>query len=301
MKGRPGLIIYAGPCSYSQDYKDQFYDIAAIKLNNNRPAIYGTRVVGIKSRTFDNKQTFMGSDVEEYIENRHLYVEGASVRDYKKYKSAIFGKKLFEETGIGIATEIVSPLLQLPIYSEIGFGSELFIWNPSVMQLGWGLQEMAAFALKYNWTIGVKNGKWVGLINDGITHLEKTWIGLTSYISSLGAINHVLIHRGVDKQVERRERNIAVHEIAASTKRNSFLPLFFDPSHIAGPDLREDIIEITLEALQMKDFDGNYLYNGLLIEVGESYTDSRQHITIDELKELVSEIIRFRDIKTRNE
>jgi 3-deoxy-D-arabino-heptulosonate 7-phosphate (DAHP) synthase len=41
------------------------------------------------------------------------------------------------------------------------------------------------------------------------------------------------------------------------------------------------------------------LYDGILIEAGTSKTDSEQHISIKELKELVKELSKFRKILGR--
>lgn len=40
----------------------------------------------------------------------------------------------------------------------------------------------------------------------------------------------------------------------------------------------------------------NYLYDGALIEVGRSKTDTEQHITIEELDYLCQQITKFREL-----
>ena len=72
--------------------------------------------------------------------------------------------------------------------------------------------------------------------------------------------------------------------------------MFFDPSHVCGPKLRDQIIDKTLEALQLKLDDSRWLYDGILIEAGTSTTDTEQHITINELSNLIDEISKFREI-----
>ncbi len=42
--------------------------------------------------------------------------------------------------------------------------------------------------------------------------------------------------------------------------------------------------------------DGSYLYDGILVEVGDSLTDTGQHITIDELQMICDEVATFRDL-----
>ena len=58
--------------------------------------------------------------------------------------------------------------------------------------------------------------------------------------------------------------------------------------------MRDHIVEGTIEAMKMKDEDENFLYDGILIEVGDSVTDTYQHITVQELKDMVTELSKFR-------
>ena len=46
----------------------------------------------------------------------------------------------------------------------------------------------------------------------------------------------------------------------------------------------------------MKLDNGNWLYDGALIEVGTSTTDTEQHITINELSNIIDELSKFREI-----
>ena len=48
--------------------------------------------------------------------------------------------------------------------------------------------------------------------------------------------------------------------------------------------------------MKMKIENGDWLYDGILIEVGTSTTDTEQHITISELSNLIDEISKFREI-----
>ena len=66
--------------------------------------------------------------------------------------------------------------------------------------------------------------------------------------------------------------------------------IFFDPSQVCGQKLRNQIVDKTLEALQLKLDEDRYLYNGILIEAGTSTTDTEQHITIKKLSNLIDEI-----------
>lgn len=126
--------------------------------------------------------------------------------------------------------------------------------------------------------------------------MEKVWLGLSSY-SNLPNERKVLIHRGVDSEIKSDFRNEVVHQCAKRAKMASDgIKLYFDPSHSFGPKKRDEIVNGTIEAMKMKDSKGNFLYDGILIEVGTSVTDTNQHITIQELKNMIGKINEFREI-----
>ncbi|MEA3357402.1 MAG: hypothetical protein U9Q67_03110, partial [Patescibacteria group bacterium] len=167
-----------------------------------------------------------------------------------------------------------------------------------VSQLGWYVSGMARYVAKNGWILGIKNGKWIGKEDKGTTNLEKTWSGLVSYAKSRGLNNINIIHRGVDTDTERKERNLPVHEIAYKVKKTTGTKLYFDPSHIYGPRLKGRIIDETLQALALV-VQNEFLYDGLLIEVGDSRTDSAQHISIADLTNLCQRLSLFRKFETR--
>ena len=100
-------------------------------------------------------------------------------------------------------------------------------------------------------------------------------------------------------------RNLPIHHTAKRTKlrnqaRGIEVKLFFDPSHSLGPKKRDQIITETVKAMKMKINDQEYLYDGILIEVGTAKCDTDQHITVAELKGLVEQIAEFRELQYRN-
>lgn len=105
-----------------------------------------------------------------------------------------------------------------------------------------------------------------------------------------------LIHRGFEVPDKGNYRAPAVHEIAKRTKKRIGRELFFDPSHSLGPEMRDQIVEGTIKAMKMKLDEENYLYDGVLIEVGTSTTDTEQHITVAEYKGMVRDLSTFRDL-----
>lgn len=299
------LEIIAGPCSITYENVDEIItEIATIQTPDKKRAIYGTRVVGLKSRTtLDPHGKGMGIDYEvikkclESPELKHANLTLPSVE---------LAEKITKETGLAIATEIMLPYIQLPFFgAKKVFNNNLLIWNPAVDQLGWHVGEMSEFASKHDWDLGIKHGKFLGkdpleVANHpdyaGETTLEKTWKGMTTFVKNLTG-KLVLIHRGVDVPGRGDYRNALVHEIMRRVKPT--IPgayLYFDPSHSFGPKMRHKIVDGIIEAMKLKSGEG-FLYDGILIEAGTSPTDTDQHITIKELQELVMELSTFRKIR----
>ncbi|MBI5123076.1 hypothetical protein HZA75_04425 [Candidatus Roizmanbacteria bacterium] len=298
------LMIIAGPCSVDPENINDIFGIAEIKVNNRfgrkQRAVFGTRVIGLKSRTSLNKDgKNMGIDFPVFRNNIDLLVRGQSINALKILPSVRIAKNIIKETGLLVAAEIMDPMSQLPIFERMLPKEKVLIWNPAVSQLGWPILNMSIFAKKNQWFIGLKNPKWFGDENLGQTTMEKTWIGLSHYtgMNEPGLEEKlILIHRGVDIYNKGDYRNLPVHQAAKRTKLATKSKLFFDPSHIHGPKLRDSIVRATVEAMEMKIDEENFLYDGILIEVGRSKTDTEQHITVKELKELCCQLAEFRDL-----
>jgi len=198
---------------------------------------------------------------------------------------------------MGIAAEIMLPNIQLPFYEGRIPRGQFMPWNPSTEQLSWTVRQMAQIASRNNWTVGLKNGKWLGESDDStVTSMERTWLGLATFAAaSKCRVN--FIHRGVDIPEKGEYRNALVHEVVRRiAKKMPEAGRYFDPSHSLGPKLRDKIVESTVEAMKMK-VDNEYLYTGILIEAGTSETDTNQHISVDELKTLVTEVAKFRKLR----
>lgn len=300
--------IIAGPCSIDEVNIKEVYKIAEMEVKNRdgkiQRAIAGTRVVGLKSRTeLIETGKGMGMDYAVVQKNIDIMANGGCVSDFKIAPSAIMAEKVYKKTGMLIATEVMMPSVQLPSFENRIPNGKLMPWNPSVNQLGWQILEMARFAKRNNWHIGIKNGKWVGeavhIANSvhfsGKTTMEKTWAGLASYAGKIAG-DIILIHRGVDAPDKGNYRNFPVHQIALRTKIQSKAKLYFDPSHAYGPKMKQDIVPAVIEAMKMKISDTEYLYDGILVEVGTSITDTEQHITLKELEYMIKKLAPFRDL-----
>ena len=77
--------------------------------------------------------------------------------------------------------------------------------------------------------------------------------------------------------------------------------LFFDPEPYLWTKVGEINSERAKPLRQWRRIDEeNFLYDGILIEVGRSKTDTEQHITVKELKELCCQLAEFRDLTEPN-
>lgn len=310
------VCIFAGPDSIDDYNIQEIYQIADIEINGKK-AVYGTRTVGLKSRTsFDptnSDKGFMGCDFDVIMKNFNIFGLGGTVDDLKPLPSVNMAAQIYNDTGLVCSTEIMLPAIQLACIAKSFKFKPFMVWNPAVDQLGWHLRQMSGFANEYDWTVGIKNGKWLGEDYElaenpnfqGITSIEKTWDGLVDYVVAGGAPEIVLIQRGCDLPRKGEYRNLPIHYTAKRTKlrnqaRGIEVKLFFDPSHSLGPKKRDQIITETVKAMKMKINDQEYLYDGILIEVGTAKCDTDQHITVAELKELVERIAELRELQYRN-
>ena len=298
------LELITGPCSIThENVQEIIHEIAEIKVNGQK-AIHGTRVVGLKSRTALNPSgEGMGIDIKAI--NQAIIASEDELAEIT-LPSIELAEQIVKQTGMKVGLEVMLPHVQLPFYerSEI-LKNNLLIWNPAVVQLGWITMELGKYAARNGWDIGIKNSKFLGREQlheanhpdfTGETSLEKTWKGLTTFIPT-EIKSPILIHRGVDVPRNDDFRNALAHEIARRVKEQ--IPgarLYLDPSHSYGPKLRDKIVSGTIEAMKMKHGD-RFLYDGALIEVGTSPSDTHQHITTKELKELAEAVSEFRILR----
>lgn len=298
-RSKHDLTVIAGHCSFSPDHLGELHQIADLRIPDGRGGRYGpvraVRLVGLKSRTsFNEEGNGMGIDfpVIEKI------LMGGCTDEIPP--SVLVAEQFVRDTGLGVATEIMLPEVQLPLYEKRIPKGQLFPWNPSVMQLGWPMRRMGVIAARNEWTVLVKNGKWLGeplhevnLPEGKESSMEKAWVGLATYAAASGC-KVAFVHRGVDIPEKGNNRNLLVHEVVRRLAR-SFpnADRYFDPSHSLGPNNRDRIVPTTVEAMRMR-VGNEYLYTGILIEVGTSITDTKQHITVDEFHCMLGEIGKFR-------
>ena len=298
------LEVIAGPCSITLENAEEIInEIAPISINGKR-AIYGTRVVGLKSRTgMTLNGKGMGIDFERIHE---VFDLPRANRDTLTLPSQLIAEKIVKQTGMIIATEVMIPHLQLPFFENSKIlKNNMMIWNPAVEQLGWNAHEMSHYALRNGWELGLKHGKFLGKDTLEVTNhpdyqdetsLEKTLIGMTTFTNGKKD-DLIIIHRGVDVPGRGEYRNALVHEVMKRLKSKvTGSRLYFDPSHSFGPKMRHKIVEGIIDAMHLKTERG-YLYDGILIEAGTSPTDTDQHITVAELTDVVQQLSTFRKLR----
>jgi len=302
----PEVSIIAGPCSINEDNFYELYQLASMEVRNLHGAIQraiaGVRVVGLKSRTYYNPESNdLGIDYSHFLHNLSIFQQGGGTKDFVMMPGIEMAKRFTNETGLLVASEIVSPLMQVPLYERVMKDNELLLWNPAVSQIGWNFLEMTQFLQNTNWKLGLKNPKWQGkqkfdaIAQTELSSMEKAWLGLSTYAAGFKE-RVIFIHRGVSISESGMYRNAPLHESAKKIKKLTGAKMYFDPSHSFGPKLRDKIVDGTLDAMKMMLSEDEYLYDGILIEAGTSRTDSGQHITHNELQGLVNSIAKFRDI-----
>jgi len=309
----PEVKIYAGPDSLDDFNIEEVYKMAEIKAQG-KPALYGARTVGLKSRTnFDMENSdagFMGYDFEAIMQNFNIFGHGGNADDLVELPTVVMAEKIYKDTGLIPSSEIMLPAIQLACIKKSFANDPFLVWNSAVDQLGWHIRQMAGFAEEHGWIVGLKNGKWLGEEYKkaespnftGKTSIETVWDGLVNYASI--ADETILIQRGCDLPAKGEYRNLPIHYTAMRTKRRHAdrkIAAYFDPSHSLGPKMRDQIVEKTVEAMKLKVNDDEYLYDGILIEVGTAKCDTHQHIDLDELQELVDQISEFRTLSGRRQ
>ena len=274
------FTIIAGPCSIDEKNVEEAIEIG------NIPEVDGVRCVGLKSVT--SPRPFMGIDKEAYFENQLL-----------TWPSVKMAERIIAETGKFIAFELMDTR-QLGQYAHLPEG-KVFIWNPAIGQVGYPIYQAAKLASRFGWGIGLKNPKWAGeaefeaapgiVLDNG----EKNWYGNAKFAEEAG-VRPVMIQRGIEGAGKGQFRNIPNHAASMRMKALGY-EVYFDPSHTFGKELRDEIAARTLEVLEMKaPGENEYLYSGILIEVGNSQTDTGQHISIIELRKLIEGIRHQRGI-----
>lgn len=251
MKSKTKPLIIAGPCA-AESKKQIAHSIESAK----RMDIDFMRVSLWKPRT---KPGFEGL-AEQGIE---LMIEAA-------------------KHGVNPGTEVILPSHAEKVVERVLTAvpdSKVLIWIGARNQNHFIQQEIARIAAQDKRIfLLVKNQPW---------RSEDHWMGIIEHILAGGIDreNVILCHRGFVPHGYKNPhhmRNIPDFSMAMKVRRESKLPMVFDPSHIGGTV--ENVLRVTNESAQ-HDFDG------LMVEVHpdpkNALTDSKQQVTWEQFNKML--------------
>ena len=177
-------------------------------------------------------------------------------------------------TGMKVGTEVASGK---HVEAVLGAGLD-FVWigartvtNPFLVQ------EIADSLKSADIPVFIKNP-----VNPDL----ELWAGAIERIRHSGIGRIAAVHRGVTSYSRMIYRNDPHWQMAIALRlRFPALPMFCDPSHIAGD--RKYVGEIAAKAMDL-DFDGLFIESH--IEPREALSDAAQQLTPDDLSSLLSSI-----------
>ncbi len=125
------------------------------------------------------------------------------------------------------------------------------------------------------------------LIKNPVNPDLELWSGAVERIARVGVKQIGLIHRGFHTYGNTEYRNAPMWHLAIEMKRrNPELMMINDPSHICG---RRDILLVTMQKAIDLDYDGLMVESH--IDPDNAWSDARQQVTPERLKEMLDNII----------
>lgn len=126
------------------------------------------------------------------------------------------------------------------------------------------------------------------LVKNPVNPDLELWIGALERLNNAGLTRLGAIHRGFSSYGEKCFRNAPQWQLPLELRRRlPRLPLFCDPSHIAGK--RELVMSLSQQAMDLN-------FDGLMIETHCNpvcaWSDARQQVTPDELSMMLGRIVR---------
>lgn len=184
-------------------------------------------------------------------------------------------KRAKEETGLLIATEVANAHhVALALEHDVDV-----LWIGARTTVSPFIVQEIAEALK-----GIDK---IVLVKNPVNPDLALWLGAVERFYKVGIQKLGVIHRGFSTYEKTRYRNNPEWHIPIDLQ-NEFpdLPLFLDPSHIAGN--RDRIFELCQTALDLN-------YDGLMVETHHNpehaWSDADQQITPSDLKELTHNLV----------
>ncbi|MEA2105774.1 MAG: bifunctional 3-deoxy-7-phosphoheptulonate synthase/chorismate mutase type II [Bacteroidota bacterium] len=184
-------------------------------------------------------------------------------------------KRVKTETGMSISTEVANVK---HVYESLKAGIDILWIGARTTANPFAIQEIAD---------ALKGVKIPVLIKNPVNPDVELWIGALERFYKAGITNIGAIHRGFSSFEKSIYRNIPQWQIPIELKsRIPNIPLFCDPSHIAGN--RHLLRNISQKALDLN-------FDGLMIEShtepDKAWSDAKQQITPENLKILLNDLI----------
>ncbi len=244
-------VIIAGPCS--AETEEQVLETAQ-KLKSQGQNIFRAGIW--KPRTHPNSFEGVGNIGLEWL------------------------KTVKKETGMLVLTEVANIK---HVYDALRTGIDMLWIGARTTANPFAVQEIADALKGLDIPILVKNP-----VNPDV----ELWIGAIERLNKVGLTKIGAIHRGFSSYEKSIYRNIPQWQIPIELKRRiPKIPVFCDPSHIAGN-------RYLLQCLSQKALDLNF--EGLMIEShtdpDNAWSDAKQQITPEELRNLIDKLI-IRDVK----
>ncbi len=244
---RPGRpLIIAGPCS--AETEEQVMETAQ-ELNDIGVEVYRAGIW--KPRTRPNS------------------FEGVGTKGLK------WMRKVKEELGMLISTEVANAA---HVFEALKYGVDILWIGARTSANPFAVQEIADALSGVDIPVLVKNP-----VNPDV----DLWIGALERINKAGITKLAAIHRGFSTYEKTAFRNHPQWQIPIELRRRRIdLPIFCDPSHIAG---KADLVfEVSQKAMDLSHY-------GLIIETHinpkKALSDAQQQITPAQLKDLINRLV----------
>ena len=184
-------------------------------------------------------------------------------------------QKLKQETGMYTSVEVAT---KAHVDAALAFGVDILWIGARTTANPFAMQEIADALKGHDVPVLIKNP-----VNPDV----ELWVGGIERIYGAGIRRIGVIHRGFSSADKTIYRNVPQWHIAIELRRRyPNLPIFCDPSHIAG---RRDLIRpLSQQAMDLG-------FNGLIIEShcnpDAAWSDAKQQITPDALDEILGSLV----------
>ena len=191
-------------------------------------------------------------------------------------------QKLKAETGMYTAVEVAT---KAHVEAALAFGVDILWIGARTTANPFAMQEIADTLQGHDLPVLIKNP-----VNPDV----ELWVGGIERIYRAGIHKLGVIHRGFSSADKTIYRNVPNWHIAIELRRRfPNLPIICDPSHIGGG--RDLIQPLSQQAMDLG-------FDGLIIEShcnpDEAWSDAKQQVTPETLKEILSSLVIRDTVKT---